>query len=152
MALRKIQSELNELMREPPTAFIIRGVSDDFFHWEVTFTGPLRTPFAGGVFRIFIDFPSNYPFEPPEVHFKTKVFHPNISREGFIFPNIVRSYWTSSHTISMIIPSIRAFLMEPNLYHPLVPEIARMYENDRALYELLAGAWTRLYAREEDNA
>ncbi|XP_020595109.1 ubiquitin-conjugating enzyme E2-17 kDa-like [Phalaenopsis equestris] len=149
MASRRIQFELNSLRREPQTSFTIREVSEDLLHLEVTFIGPLRTPFDGGVFRISIDIPSDYPFEPPEIHFITRVFHPNINRSGIIFPNIIRRDWTPTHTISRIIPSIRSFLVEPILHNPSVPEIAQIYENDRVLYEVLARSWTLYYAKED---
>jgi ubiquitin-protein ligase len=35
--------------------------------------------YTGGVFKIDINIPSSYPFEPPKMKFKTKIWHPNIS-------------------------------------------------------------------------
>ena len=40
--------------------------------------GPQDTPFAGGRFELGIRVPDQYPLVPPAVHFKTKIFHPNI--------------------------------------------------------------------------
>jgi ubiquitin-protein ligase len=40
--------------------------------------GPRDTPFQGGVFELGIRVPEQYPLVPPAVHFRTKIFHPNV--------------------------------------------------------------------------
>eukprot|EP00116_Pleurobrachia_bachei_P007020 sb/3467282/ len=41
--------------------------------------GPPDTPFDGGKYILDITIPETYPFNPPKVVFKTKIWHPNIS-------------------------------------------------------------------------
>ena len=40
--------------------------------------GPPDTAYDGGVFMVDFNFPANYPFKPPEIIFKTKIYHPNV--------------------------------------------------------------------------
>lgn len=43
-----------------------------------TVQGPSETPFDGGVFQLAFSVPEQYPLQPPQVRFLTKIFHPNV--------------------------------------------------------------------------
>ncbi|THU72722.1 hypothetical protein C4D60_Mb04t15160 [Musa balbisiana] len=121
-------------------------VAEDMFHWQATIMGPSDSPYAGGVFLVTIHFPPDYPFKPPKVSFRTKVFHPNINSNGSICLDILKEQWSPALTISKVLLSICSLLTDPNPDDPLVPEIAHMYKTDRAKYEATARSWTQKYA------
>ncbi|XP_073102870.1 ubiquitin-conjugating enzyme E2 28 isoform X1 [Elaeis guineensis] len=173
MASKRILKELKDLQKDPPTSctgsfglvapsnnMIIRltesfethttillgPVAEDMFHWQATIMGPADSPFAGGVFLVTIHFPLDYPFKPPKVSFRTKVFHPNINSNGSICLDILKEQWSPALTISKVLLSICSLLTDPNPDDPLVPEIAHMYKTDRAKYESTARSWTQKYA------
>ncbi|KAH7515111.1 hypothetical protein FEM48_Zijuj11G0161400 [Ziziphus jujuba var. spinosa] len=121
-------------------------VAEDMFHWQATIMGPPDSPYSGGVFLVTIHFPPDYPFKPPKVAFRTKVFHPNINSNGSICLDILKEQWSPALTISKVLLSICSLLTDPNPDDPLVPEIAHMYKTDRAKYEATARSWTQKYA------
>ncbi|WVZ07572.1 hypothetical protein V8G54_020918 [Vigna mungo] len=77
-------------------------VAEDMFHWQATIMGPADSPYAGGVFLVTIHFPPDYPFKPPKVAFRTKVFHPNINSNGSICLDILKEQWSPALTISKV--------------------------------------------------
>ncbi|KAI3897043.1 hypothetical protein MKX03_015867 [Papaver bracteatum] len=145
-ASRRIQKELKDLERDPPTSCSAGPVGENMFHWQGTIMGPTDSPYAGGVFLITIQFPTDYPFKPPKVTFKTQVFHPNINSNGSILLDILKDQWSPALTVSKVLLSICSLLTDPNPDDPLVPEIAHMYKSDRAKYETTARSWTYKYA------
>lgn len=111
---------------------------------------PSDSPYAGGVFKLNIRFPSDYPFKHPHITFQTKIFHPNINSAGGICLDILKSQWSPALTISKVLLSILSLLTDPNPDDPLVPDIAHLYKYNRAEYEMKAREWTMLYAMHDD--
>lgn len=51
-------------------------------------------PYNKGAFRIEINFPAEYPFKPPRITFKTKIYHPNVDEKGQVcLPIITAENW-----------------------------------------------------------
>ena len=89
MALKRLKKELKELTDEPLTGISAGIKQDDILNWEATIIGPSKSPYAGGMFKLNIDFPGDYPFKPPKVKFITKILHPNINIHGSICLDIL---------------------------------------------------------------
>ena len=86
-ALAQLQKELKELRKDPlATLGVTCGLinKDDYFHWNITMLGPQDTPYAGGLFFLTADFKDDYPNSPPEVKFKNKIYHLNVSDNGHV--------------------------------------------------------------------
>ncbi|KAF7316492.1 Fecal droplet protein [Mycena indigotica] len=100
MALKRINKELIDLGRDPPSSCSAGPTGENMFQWQATIMGPGESPYAGGVFFLSISFPTDYPFKPPKVSFTTKIYHPNINANGSICLDILRDQWSPALTIS----------------------------------------------------
>ena len=53
---------------------------------------------------MYLKVPFSYPFNPPEVRFLTRIFHPNVSRHGDIgIDSIQQHNWVSGLTIPKVL-------------------------------------------------
>ena len=147
MAQRRLQREYEDIQRDPPAGCTAGPDSDtDFFTWSAMLFGPADSPYQGGLFHLSIRFPSDYPFKPPIVTFRTKIYHPNINAAGGICLDILKTQWSPALSVSKVLLSILSLLTDPNPDDPLMPDIARLYKQNRAAYEANAREWTQMYA------
>lgn len=142
----RLQKELKMLQLSPPINCSAGLIEDDIFHWNATIMGPEDSPYYGGVFFIDIKFPQDYPYKPPKMRFTTKIYHPNISKNGFICVDILKNNWSPALTISKVLLSICSLLNDPNPNDPLEPEIANEYKTNKSKYIENAKSWTKIYA------
>ena len=146
---KRIIRELADLRSDPPLNCSAGPVDEsDVFNWEGIMFGPADSPYTGGVFKVNIQFPVDYPFKPPRVVFTTKIYHPNINTHGFICLDILKQNWSPALTISKVLLSVLSMLTDPNPKDPLMPDIAQQYINDRGTYEVTAREWTQSYAQD----
>ena len=146
-AIKRLNKELTEFANEPPDNCNAQPVDEnDLFKWQGTIIGPDESPFEGGVFFLNIEFPQDYPFKPPKVNFTTRVYHPNINKDGSICLDILKDNWSTSLTLAAVMKSICLLLTEPNIDDPLEADIAQLYKEDKAKYEATAREWTSKYA------
>eukprot|EP01129_Flabellula_baltica_P012228 TRINITY_DN548_c0_g2_i3.p1 TRINITY_DN548_c0_g2~~TRINITY_DN548_c0_g2_i3.p1 ORF type:complete len:148 (-),score=42.14 TRINITY_DN548_c0_g2_i3:81-524(-) len=146
MAVNRIQRELEDLRIDPPSNCSAGPVGDDLLHWSAMLMGPEDSPYAGGTFFLDINFPPDYPFKPPKCSFTTRVYHPNVNKNGTICVDILKKNWSPALTISRVLLSISSLLTDPNPDDPLVPEIAYQYVHDREAYERMAAEHTQRFA------
>lgn len=145
-AIKRITKEIDDLKKTPPDNCSAGPENDDIFRWTATIIGPSDSPFAGGIYKLKIFFPTEYPFKPPQVVFETKVYHPNINSAGGICLDILKKAWSPALTITKVLLSICSLLTDPNPEDPLEPEIAIQYKLNRSEYIAMAQEWNRKYA------
>jgi ubiquitin-conjugating enzyme E2 D/E len=117
---------------------------------EVILLGPHQTPYQDGSYLVHINIPPKYPFEPPEVYFGTKIFHPNISSKGKICLDILKpGGWSPALTISKMLISLVSLLSEPNPSNPLSAEAAHLYLHNYKYYVQTVKKYIHLYNYKE---
>ena len=123
----------------------------------------LQSPFDGGVFKLELFLPEEYPMSAPKVRFMTKIYHPNIDKLGricldilkgqsfecaflFLHFDLISDKWSPALQIRTVLLSIQALLSAPNPDDPLANDVAEQWKVNEAQAISTAKEWTRLYA------
>jgi ubiquitin-conjugating enzyme E2 L3 len=107
---------------------------------------PENPPYNKGAFKIEITFPAEYPFKPPKITFKTKIYHPNVDEKGQIcLPIISPDNWKPATKTDQVILALVALVHEPEPEHPLRADLAEEYTKDRKRFNKNAEEHTRKY-------
>ncbi|KAL6536571.1 hypothetical protein OROGR_013143 [Orobanche gracilis] len=168
----RMHKELKLLLTDPPPGASFPTLSDDHSFPSLTsidsiLQGPGGTVYANGLFKIKIQIPERYPFQPPVVTFATPIYHPNIDNGGRICLDILNlppkpikveqdneysglnytGAWQPSLNISTVLTSIGLLLSEPNPDDGLMHEASREYKYNRQAFDQNARRMTDKYAR-----
>lgn len=167
----RLRGDIRTLDGDPTEGIQAVPLDNTLSHWQASILGPVGSPYEGGKFFIHIMIPTLYPMMPPVVRFLTKIVHPNVSRHGDVGIDIIQHNWSLAITISKLLLSLQSLLTDPftevritvdpierislmtELFFILQvcmePELGRMYENNRPMFEALARKWTWKYAMTE---
>lgn len=108
------------------------------------------TPYEGGVFRLEVNIPSEYPLKPPRVRFVTKIYHPNIDSQGRICLDSLnmppKGAWKPSLNVRTLLTSIQALMSSPNADDGLMADITEEFRRNPGLFVKRAKDWTKRYA------
>jgi ubiquitin-conjugating enzyme E2 G2 len=146
-AVKRLTTEYKQLLNNPPEGILAGPKENNFLEWEALISGPDGTPYEGGVFEAILKFPNDYPLAPPSMRFTSSLFHPNIYSDGRVCisilhppgddPNMYESSserWSPVQSVEKILLSVVSMLAEPNDESPANVEAAKIWREDRRLF------------------
>jgi len=148
-AKKRILREYAECQNDMPPGMKINFDEQNITKWEVLLDGPDQSVYAGGHFKLEINFPNEYPFKPPVVSFRTKIYHPNVSNDdsGSMCLGILRAdEWKPPNKVVAVLRLIQTLLIEPNVDDSIEPSIANEFKQNRTEFDKKAKEWVKQYA------
>merc|ERR1712141_224017 len=146
-ATRRLTKELNDIRNSGVKVFREIHVDEsNILYWQGLIV-PDKPPYNKGAFKIEINFPAEYPFKPPKVTFRTKIYHPNIDEKGQVcLPIISAENWKPATKTEQVIQALVALVHDPEPEHPLRADLAEEYTKNRSKYEKNAEEFTKKHA------
>ncbi|GAQ85692.1 ubiquitin-conjugating enzyme [Klebsormidium nitens] len=145
--VNRIQKELVEIERDKNSGVSVTIIGGQLSRLTGTIKGPIGTPYEGGIFVVDITLTKSYPFEPPKMTFKTKVWHPNVSSaNGAICLDILKDQWSPALTLKTALLSLQALLSTPEPDDPQDAVVAQQYLRNYQDYVTTARNWTNAFA------
>jgi ubiquitin-conjugating enzyme E2 C len=135
--LRRLQSELMQLMSAKTPGISAFPDGDNLFSWTGTIEGSAGTVYEGMRFKLHLRFSTNYPYSAPTVRFETACFHPNVDQYGNICLDILKDQWSAVYNIKTILLSIQSLLADPNCDSPLNGYAAQLWRDQPAYAKVL---------------
>jgi len=143
-ATRRLQKELGDLRKAAGKSFRdIQVDESNLLVWQGLLV-PDAVPYNKGAFLIDIVFPAEYPFKPPKVSFRTKIYHPNIDEKGQVcLPIVSAENWKPATKTDQVIQALVALVNCPEPEHPLRADLAEEYTKDKKKFFKNAEEFTK---------
>ncbi|KAF9363724.1 hypothetical protein BGX34_003452 [Mortierella sp. NVP85] len=120
----RLTKELSEFLKNPDHQLFLHYDDSNIMNIKAMITGPPDTPYCLGQFEFSLQFPKDYPTNPPKVlalttnHGRTR-FNPNIYAGGKVCLSILGTWrgtageqWSSAHGITSILLSIQSLMSD----------------------------------------
>ena len=147
MALpKRIIKETERLVTDPVSGIIATPHEENLRYFDVSLEGPPGTPYEGGVFKLELFLPEDYPMTAPRLRFLTRIYHPNIDRLGRICLDVLKDHSSPAMQIRTILLSVPALLSSPSPDDPLANDVAAIWKDNEPLAVQTAKEWTEKYA------
>jgi ubiquitin-conjugating enzyme E2 G1 len=147
MSIRRLQSELKEMTKDPNELFSVFPSENNFYQWNISMFGPTNTIFEGALIKAIIEFPNEYPNKAPQFKFITQLFHPNVYPDGKVCISILHEgideygyenlseRWNPSQSVNSILISILSILLSPNFESPANVDASNLWKNNYDAYK-----------------
>jgi len=145
--VNSVAKELRNLCLSPPSGIKVHLNEEDVTDIRIDIHGPEGTPYEGGVFRVKLSLPFDFPQSPPKGIFLTKIFHPNVSKAGEICVNTLKRDWKQDIALGHIMQVIRCLLINPFPESALNEEAAKLFMEDYEEYTKQARLFCDIHAR-----
>jgi len=128
--------------------FEVSLVNDNMQEFFVNFAGPKDSLYEGGLWKIHVQLPDEYPYRSPSIGFENTIFHPNIDeRSGSVCLDVINQTWSPMFDMVNIFEQFLPQLLRyPNAADPLNPDASNLYDRNKGQYEQTVKEYVRLYA------
>jgi len=126
-------------------------VNDNMSEFYVRFKGPDETPFTGGIWKVHVELPDQYPYKSPSIGFVNRIFHPNIDElSGSVCLDVINQTWSPMFDmINIFEVFLPQLLRYPNPTDTLNGEAAALLMREPKQYEIKVKEYVQKYATKD---
>lgn len=143
---KAVSREIRELRDKPCEGIRVSVNEGDLSDVSAEIDGPAGTPYEDGLFRLRLSLPPDYPASPPKGRFVTRVFHPNVAKDGDVCVNVLKRDWRPGMGLRHALLAIRCLMIEPFPESALNEDAGKLLLDDYSEYAKRAALMTRIHA------
>ncbi|KAI9884137.1 MAG: Ubiquitin-conjugating enzyme E2 8 [Watsoniomyces obsoletus] len=142
---RRIEMDVMKMLMSD---YEVTLVNDNMQEFYVRFKGPEETPFAGGLWKVHVELPDQYPYKSPSIGFVNRIYHPNIDElSGSVCLDVINQTWSPMFDmINIFEVFLPQLLRYPNPSDPLNGDAAALLMKEPKAYETKVKEYVNKYA------
>lgn len=141
-----------DLMKLMMSDHEVQMVKDSMSEFNVKFHGPKDTPYEGGVWKVHVELPVNYPYKSPSIGFVNRMYHPNVDESsGSVCLDVINQSWSPMfdliNVFEVFLPQLLTY---PNPTDPLNGDAAALMIHDPEKYAAKIREYVASYGSDFD--
>eukprot|EP00294_Goniomonas_avonlea_P011758 CAMPEP_0114547004 /NCGR_PEP_ID=MMETSP0114-20121206/4235_1 /TAXON_ID=31324 /ORGANISM="Goniomonas sp, Strain m" /LENGTH=182 /DNA_ID=CAMNT_0001731535 /DNA_START=40 /DNA_END=588 /DNA_ORIENTATION=- len=141
-----------DVMKLMMSDYHVQTANDNLSEFFVKFNGPKDTPYEGGVWKVHVELPLNYPYKSPSIGFVNRLYHPNVDElSGSVCLDVINQSWSPMfdllNVFEVFLPQLLTY---PNPTDPLNGEAAALNIRDPEKYAAKIREYVEKYAKDVD--
>lgn len=148
--MHRLMKEMRGLLADPQPQCDVYPNHIDLGFWKLVLEAPVdndgQSPYSGGAWLLYMQFPEAFPAVAPNVRFVTPIRHCNINQHGRVCHSILDRNWTPDTSVRTVLDCIYSLLMQPDREDPLDSTLALEAYDDSGVYEAAVLAHTERHA------
>ena len=154
--VRRLTTDYRMLNQNPPPYIMAHPEESNILCWHYTVEGPPESPYHGGLYHGKLEFPSDFPYNPPSVYMLT----PNGrfktgQRLCFSMSDFHPKEWNPLWSVSSILTGFLSFMLEEaDTYGSIKSSTAdkREFAKRSLLFNLNSPTWVKLFPDKAEEA
>ncbi|CAI5470563.1 unnamed protein product [Closterium sp. Yama58-4] len=143
---REVARELKALQQSAMDGIRVTVHDDSIATVHAEIDGPEGTPYEGGVFRMKLLLGRDFPNAAPKGFFLTRIFHPNVAKNGEICVSVLKKDWKATLGLKHVLLVVRCLLIEPYPESALNEDAGKLLLEDYDAYARHARLFTSIHA------
>ncbi|KAI9218238.1 ubiquitin-conjugating enzyme 9 [Blastocladiella britannica] len=142
ICMARLQEERKQWRKDHPFGFFCKPSKNadgtmNMLKWEAGIPGKEGTDWEGGVYKLVLEFPEDYPSKPPKVRFTPPLFHPNVYPSGTVCLSIINEDegWKPAISVKQVLLGVQDLLNSPNPNSPAQSDAYNLFTRDRPAYD-----------------
>jgi len=134
--MSSIKRQSSDIMKLMMSDFEVQ-VGDSPSEFFVKFHGPKDSYYEGGIWKLRVGLPANYPYKSPSIGFCNTIFHPNVDEaSGSVCLDVINQAWSPMfELVNVFAVFLPQLLLYPNPSDPLNGAAAALMMKDKKAYE-----------------
>ncbi|CAL3962570.1 unnamed protein product [Diplocarpon coronariae] len=143
---RRIETDVMKLMSDYEVTLVNDNMYDLFCKDDNA-----KSPFQGGLWKVHVELPDQYPYKSPSIGFVNRIFHPNIDElSGSVCLDVINQTWSPMFDmINIFEVFLPQLLRYPNPTDPLNGEAAALLMREPKSYDAKVKEYVAKYASKE---
>lgn len=151
--IRVLYKQQQELDKHSPDCVNPVINAEDPLDIQADIEGPKGTPYEGGLFRVKLFIPDDFPRAAPKGYFMTKIYHPNVSEKGEICVNTLKRDWNPAQwSLYNLFEVIKCLLIVPFPQSSLNEEAGKIFMENYNEYFRIAKMYTDIHAKKKEGS